>query len=344
MERATLLNAFSPRPNSSTSTNGGIDESAAFLYGCADIMSMPHATLSDSELMSRLGVDKKTLGMFKRVRTAAIAEAKLMDSAHSSRKKIKVLGISGSARDEDDTAAENSNSEELLKICLANCKKRGADTELIQLRKYDIRHCKACYSTTNTQCHFYCSCYPRGQSGDDMTNILYDKLLGADMIIFATPVNNFKISTLMAAFIDRCISMDGSLKPANPKMPKDKELNKKQMEYIKLTAEQDVPGSGLLRRFLGKVAGIIVTGHEEGATMVITNLFMTLNHFGMTFPPFSNMYAMSNVCRSTHDDKQIVLSDCYKSETDLLAENVMNAAKMLRKSKPTSWVYDYTEN
>lgn len=41
-----------------------------------------------------------------------------------------------------------------------------------------------------------------------MSNILYDKILEADAIIFATPVNNFKISTLMAAFIDRCISLD----------------------------------------------------------------------------------------------------------------------------------------
>ncbi|HBB04643.1 TPA: hypothetical protein DCZ39_07270 [Patescibacteria group bacterium] len=79
----------------------------------------------------------------------------------------------------------------------------------MSLKKYDIKHCRACYSTANTQCHFYCSCYPKDTPrGDDMSNILYDKILEADAIIFATPVNNFKISTLMAAFIDRCISLD----------------------------------------------------------------------------------------------------------------------------------------
>lgn len=299
--------------------------------------------LSDKEIMKKLDIDSKTLAMFKKVREETIKEAKQM--ALRKNKKIKVLGVSGSARDEFDMAQEASNSEELLKRCLKYCKKLGAETELIPLRKYDIKYCKACYSTTNTQCHFYCTCYPKGTpQGDDMTNILYDKVLEADVIIFATPVNNFKISTLMAAFIDRCISLDGSLKPANPKSPKDKELNIKHMKFIELTADNNIPGSGMLKRFNGKVAGIIVSGHEEGATMAITNLFMTLNHYGMIFPPYSNMYAMSTVCKSTYEDKKIVLSDCYKEETKMLAKNIMLAANLVKKCKCTDWKYDYSAN
>ena len=304
---------------------------------------MVNEKLSDSELMKILGVDSKTLNIFKKIREDTIKEAKKFGERKN--KKIKVLGISGSARDENDMARESSNSETLLKRCLDYCKKSGADIELIPLRKYNIKYCKACYSTTNTQCHFYCSCYPKGTAqGDDMTNILYDKIIEADAIIFATPVNNFKISTLLATFIDRCISLDGSLKPANIKDPKNKELNKKHMKFIELTADENIPGSGLFRRFLGKTAGIIVTGHEEGASMVISNLFMTLNHFGMIFPPFSNMYAMSSVCYSTYEDKKIILSECYAKEVELLAENVMSSIKITRNINPTKWVYDYTEN
>ena len=298
---------------------------------------------TDKELMNILKVDSKTLQRFKQIQKETIQEAKALSLRKN--KKIKVLGVSGSARDEYDTAQESSNSEELLKRCLNHCKKLGAEIELISLRKYDIRYCKACYSTTNTQCHFYCSCYSRGtKNGDDMSNTLYDKVIGADVIIFATPVNNFKISTLMATFIDRCISLDGSLKPADPKNPKNKELNKKHMKFIELTSDNNMLGSGLLRRFLGKVAGIIVTGHEEGASMVISNLFMTLNHFGMLFPPFSNMYAMSSVCYSTHEDKKIVLSDCYNEQIRLLAKNLITAAKSSRNIKFSDWKYEYTEN
>ncbi|MFH1222560.1 MAG: flavodoxin family protein [Candidatus Micrarchaeota archaeon] len=296
---------------------------------------------SDEELLQKLQVDRKTLELFKKIQLAGIKEARQMGKKS---RKINVLGISGSARDEFDMAQENSNSEELLKRCLAHCKKLGADTELLQLRKYNIQHCKACYSTANTQCHFYCTCYPKGKGGDDMTNIIYDKLLAADAIIFATPINNFKISTLMAAFIDRCISLDGSLQPANPKKPKDRQLNIKHMKFIEMTADNSVPGSGMLRRFLGKVAGVIVTGHEAGAAMVISNLFMTLNNFGMLFPPFSHVYAMSSICNSTYEDKKIVLSECYSEQIRLLAKNVMHATKLAKSGKPTDWHYDYREN
>lgn len=299
--------------------------------------------MNDKQLMKELKIDNKTLNMFKEVRAKAIKEAKLMGLKKN--KRFKVLGISGSARSSSDMAQESSNSEELLRRCLNYCKKLGAEIELIPLKDYKIEHCKACYSTTNTQCHFYCSCYPKGTPlADDMSNILYDKVISADAIIFATPVNNFKISILMAAFIDRCISLDGSLSPANPKDPKNKELNIKHMKFIEKTADPKIPGSGMLRRFSGKIAGVIVTGHEEGASMVISNLFMTLNHFGMQFPPFSSMYAMANVCNSTYEDKKIVLSDCFDYETKLLADNVMLALKNSKNCKPTDWKHDYTQN
>ncbi|MFA6255935.1 MAG: flavodoxin family protein, partial [Candidatus Absconditabacterales bacterium] len=277
---------------------------------------MKQKKLSDKELMKMLAIDLATLHRFQKIQKETIKEAKGLIKHRKN--KIKVLGISGSARDEFDMAQESSNSEALLKVCLEQCNKLGADIELIPLKKYDIKHCKACYSTANTQCHFYCSCYPKGtETGDDMSNILYDKILEADAIIFATPINNFKISTLMATFIDRCISLDGSLQPANFKHPKDKNLNIKHMKFIELTADNTIPGSGMLRRFLGKVAGIIVTGHEAGAAMTISNLFMTLNNFGMVFPPFSSMYAMSSIAYSTYADKRIVLSDSYQEEAKL---------------------------
>lgn len=295
------------------------------------------------ELMELLQVDAKTLALFQKVREETIKEAKRLNERKN--KTLKVLGVSGSARDQADMAQEKSNSETLLEKCLKDCEELGAETELIPLRKYSIMHCKACYSTVNTQCHFYCSCYPKGTpQGDDMTNILYDKVLGADAIIFATPVNNFKISTLMAAFIDRCISLDGSLQPANPELPKNKALNAKHLEYIKLTADENVPGSGFLRRFSGKVAGIIVTGHEEGASMAISSLFMTLGHYGMIFPPFSNVYAMSSVCLSTNEDKSVVLSECYQDEVRLLAQNIVKATTMARTVRPFDWKVDPTAN
>ena len=297
-------------------------------------------TYLDKELLKLLKIDQKTLDRFKEIQKLTIKEAK--NRAKSKNRKIKVLGVSGSARGLYDSSQEESNSETLLRKCLEYCKELGAETEIIPLRKYNIQHCKVCYSTVNTQCHFYCSCYPKNSAmGDDMSNTLYDKVLSADAIIFATPVNNFKISTLLATFLDRCISLDGSLLPANPNVPKDKQLNIAHMKFIELMADNNVPGSGFLRRFSGKVAGIITTGHEEGASMAISNLFMALNNFGMLFPPFSHMYAMSSVCKSLYEDKPIVLSSCYFEETKILAQNIVTATKLATKIKTTDWKNDY---
>lgn len=148
----------------------------------------------------------------------------------------------------------------------------------------------------------------------------------------------------MATFIDRCISLDGSLSPAKPEATKDKELNIKHMKFIELTADNDLPGSGLLRRFTGKIAGIIVTGHEAGAAMAISSLSMILNNFGMMLPPFNSLYAMSSVCHSTYEDKPIVLSDCYDEELKSLANNLILAAELAKNCKITDWKNDYSAN
>lgn len=253
-------------------------------------------------------------------------------------KEIRVLGVSGSARDEFDMAQESSTSEWLLEKSLDECKKMGAEIKFLPLRKYNIRPCKACYSTTNAQCHFKCSCYPEGEKGDDMTNKIYDMCTWADAIIFATPVNNFKISSLMALFIDRLISMDGSLYPADPKDPKNKGLNKLHSQFIaEYTTE--TPGSGFLRRFAGKIGGIIVSGHEAGASLTISSLFMTLNHYGFLFPPFSNMYAVAGVCDQTASDKDKLQTPCYEEEARNVARNVMTVVKVLKRKEDFWWHY-----
>lgn len=314
--------------------------SGKYCLSCGGKLSEPQKT--DEYLMKFLEIDGAMLNRFKDIQKMAMEEAGKIGKKTG---KIKAIGISGSARDKFDMAAEDSNSEFLLKECLGELDSLGAETEIIPLRKYNIKPCKACYSTTNTQCHFYCSCYPKGtEAGDDMSNILYDKVLDADIIIFATPVNNFKISSYMALFLDRCISLDGSLQPADPDDPKNKELNIKHTKFIRLTADDNIPGSGFVRRFIGKTAGIIATGHEEGTSMAISSLFMTLNHYGMIFSPWSNMYAMSSIVYPTFKDKGIVTSPEFIDDAKKIAQNAMKIAKISRDFDRFAWKYDYSSN
>ncbi len=296
---------------------------------------------TDAYLKKFLDIDDKTLRRFKAIQKQTIQEAERLKKKKG---PLRAIGVSGSARDQFDMAAESSNSEFLLTQALAELKKHGVKTELIPLRKYDIKPCKACYSTTNTQCHFRCSCYPRGTAtADDMSNVLYDKILAADIIIFATPVNNFKMSSMLALFIDRCISLDGSLPPADPNGAKNKELNIKHTKFVELMADDAVLGSGFFRRFSGKSAGVIVTGHEEGAALVISSLFMGLDRFGMAFAPWSIMYAMSSILRPTYKDKKFVTSSAYVEDAKKLAQNTLIFAKALRGGA-TDWKYKSSAN
>ena len=280
---------------------------------------------------------KKWDKRFAQIRADALKENEELKK-HFFSPGIRVLGVSGSARDHLDMAQEDSNSEWLLGQCLDEAKKLGAETKLLPLRKYDIRPCKACYSTTNAQCHFKCTCYPEGKDGDDMTNKLYDLLTWADVLVFATPVNNFKVSSYMALFMDRMISMDGSLYPADQQDPKNADLNRAHTEYIAKHATDEC-GSGFLRRFAGKIAGIIVSGHEAGASLTISSLFMTLNHFGCLFPPFSNMYAIAGVTEDTSTDKKKVTSDFYQEDARMLARNLITAAQVAKRKGDYWWHY-----
>ena len=319
-----------------------IDNSAAIHCALCG-KKLIQARKDDKFLLKFLGIDETTLKRFKEIRQQTILEAKSFLDKRSKR-PIKALGISSSSRDQFDMAAESSHSEYLLEQALNELKKSKIKTELVKLRKLNVKPCKACYSTTNAQCHFYCSCFPKGTPlEDDMTKTLYDKVLGADIILFATPVNNFKISSHLALFLDRCISLDGSLQPANPKGTKDKTLNTKHTKFIALMADPAIPGSGFWKRFYGKVGGFIVTGHEEGASMAITQLFMTLNHFGMAFPPWSNMYAMASIENPTHEDGRIVRDSGYVEEARQVAQNTLTIAKALRKSD-IRWEYDSSSN
>jgi hypothetical protein len=143
--------------------------------------------------------------------------------------------------------------------------------------------------------------------------------------------------------LDRCISLDGSLPPTDLKAPKNKELNIKHTRFVELMSDDATSGSGFLRRFSGKTAGVIVTGHEEGASLVISSLFMTLSHFGMIFAPWSNMYAMSSITNPTYKDKKIVTGAIYADDAKKVARNTLMMAKAMQRES-IDWKYDHSSN
>jgi multimeric flavodoxin WrbA len=100
---------------------------------------------------------------------------------------LKVLGIMGSPR-------IKGNTDLLLEEALKGAKSQGAEVEKIVVDKLKISPCKE-----------YLGCFKDGNCviRDDMDDI-YPKLLGADVVIIASPMFFYGVSSQGKALIDRC--------------------------------------------------------------------------------------------------------------------------------------------
>ncbi|MHC4325577.1 MAG: flavodoxin family protein [Planctomycetota bacterium] len=100
---------------------------------------------------------------------------------------IKVLGISTSPR-------AKGNTDLLLRRALAGAESTGANIEYVRLLDYKITpciECNACYTTG------ICSVK------DDYQQLL-NKILGADLLIFASPIFFMTVCAQAKMLIDRC--------------------------------------------------------------------------------------------------------------------------------------------
>jgi len=100
---------------------------------------------------------------------------------------VKVLGIMGSPR-------RQSNTEILLDRALEGAKGRGAEVEKVVVSQLKVSPCQEIYA-----------CLKDGHCPikDDM-QWLYEELLEADHIIFASPIFFYSITSQAKAIVDRC--------------------------------------------------------------------------------------------------------------------------------------------
>lgn len=99
-----------------------------------------------------------------------------------------VIVISSSPR-------KDGNSEMLAKEFYRGAIDAGNRAELITLRDYNLGYCHGCYACSETG-----KCFQK-----DGMNELAEKLVNADVIVFATPVYFYTMSGQMKVFIDRLV-------------------------------------------------------------------------------------------------------------------------------------------
>lgn len=100
---------------------------------------------------------------------------------------MKILGINASPR------GEKSQTLRLVKAVLAGAKSAGAETELIDLCKLNIKYCNACQV-----------CFKTGKcvQEDDFQD-LYDKILAADGMVWGSPNYFRSVTAQLKTLIDR---------------------------------------------------------------------------------------------------------------------------------------------
>jgi multimeric flavodoxin WrbA/putative sterol carrier protein len=109
------------------------------------------------------------------------------------KKNMKILAIQGSPR------PKASNTEKLLQQFLNGARSEGAEVETIYLKEKEIHPCIGCYTCwtkTPGVCVFK----------DDMPELL-EKVMGTDLLVYATPLYVYNVSALTKAFQERLLPL-----------------------------------------------------------------------------------------------------------------------------------------
>ncbi len=173
---------------------------------------------------------------------------------------LRVLGVNASARTDGFTA-------ELLDEVLGAARRKGAETERLDLVKHPFPLCAGNYSLDPA------SCGPETcvQGPWDGFGKVAERILNANAVVFATPVYWFSVSARMKALLERMTSMENQ---------------------------------GLLN--LGKPMALLAVAEEEGASQALAQMLLPLSYMGFVLAPLGLVYAHRRGLAAPGDNHELV--------------------------------------
>jgi multimeric flavodoxin WrbA len=140
------------------------------------------------------------------------------------------------------------------------------------------------------------------ESEDDEWPALVAQIKDADIVIFATPVWWGQRSSLLQRAIERMDAFD---------------------------EEANTGGRSVL---LNKVAGVVITGSEDGAQQTLASIMEVMTFMKFTFPPQCCAYWVGEVGKPSSEEREKRLaSDATKDMAKTLAYNLVQMALLLRE-------------
>ena len=141
------------------------------------------------------------------------------------------------------------------------------------ISEFAINHCWCCYSMRDNACH-----YPCRDQLDDMP-AFHEMVIASKAVIVMSPINWNNMSARLKDFLDR--------------------LNCIQNLYL-------LKRPGLTQ---GKVVGIAVSGHEDGATKTAMDIYLYFQQMGYLLAPFGIAYRVHGAQFNTITDNEYLKSD-----------------------------------
>ncbi len=141
------------------------------------------------------------------------------------------------------------------------------------LSKYEIRHCWCCYSMADSECT-----YPCRDQLDDMP-AFHEMMVASKALIIVSPINWNNMSARLKDFLDRT------------------------------TCLENLPILGEKSLTAGKVAGILITGHEDGAMKTAMDIFAYLQQLGYILAPFGFAYRTHGAGNDAKTDNKFIKGD-----------------------------------
>lgn len=173
-----------------------------------------------------------------------------------------------------------------------------SDVLSAELKKYGVESEKIRLSDLNINHGF------ETEMKDDF-NLVLKKIVDSEIVVFATSIHWGQPSSIMQKAIER--------------------LNQIDDEYLETSKDS------VLKH---KVAGMVITGHEDGAQNVIGTLANALIWYGFVIPPESVTYWVGESGKKFSDD-----TESRRGNKDTLrtakeaAKNLYNYAKMVSENK-----------
>jgi multimeric flavodoxin WrbA len=186
-----------------------------------------------------------------------------------------------------------NNTGYMADLAEEELKAKGVSYRRYNLNEFEINHCWCCYSMRDGACR-----YPCRDQLDDMP-AFHEMIIAAKAVIVASPINWNNMSARLKDFLDR--------------------LNCIQNLFL-------LKKPGLTE---GKVVGVMVSGHEDGATKTAMDIYLYFEQMGYVLAPFGISYRTHGAQFNTNTDTDFLNHDeLVITKTKGMVNNVVEMMKL----------------